>query len=881
MTSFRKALAVAAVLFGAACIGVFSRSAAAQKGISIPEITGDKRVDKLLSELTIDDKIAMIHGAAEDDSTYQGQAGYIPGIARLGIPPLRFADGPPGVLTKVPALALTSTMGLAATFSKEDARLNGVVIAHEDWSHGINVTLQPFINIDRDVTFRRGYNLFGEDPLLTGQIGAAEIRGIQSQGVMAQAKVFIAYDSNDAKDTHPYNVTVEPQALHEIYVAPWVDAVQAHVASIMCSYNEVNGKYACGNSDTLVKILRDELGFQGFVTSDWGATHATTYINDGLDMEMPGPVPLGKNRDSYFMGAPGSSTMNLKQALQAGLVSESTITRAAGRVLLEMDRFGLLNGGSRRSITATDSAVDEKIVKKTSEDAAVLLKNVNNTLPLTKEDLQSIVFIGPGAGQTVAVGQPNEKATGLPELEIGPVWALKKDTARDSYIHISYAVANDMTGIAIPAEYLSHDGKPGLMRSVDRDSQSQIDAQVNFTKSNEQALPSSSNYRWTGTLTVPSSGLYQLHMQILGAYGTFSLDGKDVARNGKMYLHGRVTHAGQDNVLPTTDGLDNVSKAVDLTAGPHKLSLSIFPDISNNPVQIRLSWVTPEKQKSNYQSAIDAARRSKTAVVFVWTQGDPQFQIPSDQNQLVEDVAAVNPNTIVVLNCAQPVALPWLKKVKAVLEMWWPGDEGGLATANVLLGRVSPAGRLPVTWGREVTDYPATDPAHPERGGNNASGTGVFSEGIYVGYRWFDKQNIQPLFPFGFGLSYTHFKYSNLKMAPASDGGLNVSFQIKNVGGVASDEVPQVYLGPPEQQPQGEQFAVRTLAAFDRVHLDPNQSRTLSLYVPLHCFQYWSVSGNRWVTGSGPRTVYVGGSSRDLPLKAAAVIGSRSARPKN
>jgi beta-glucosidase len=361
-------------------------------------------------------------------------------------------------------------------------------------------------------------------------------------------------------------------------------------------------------------------------------------------------------------------------------------------------------------------------------------------------------------------------------------------------------------------------------------------------------------------------------MQILGAYGIFQLDGKKVAKNGKMYVHGDITQAGESNVLPTTDGLDNVGKAVDLTAGPHVLSLSVSPDTSNNPIQIRLSWVTPEQQKANYQAAIDAAKRSKAAVVFVWAQGNPRFHLPGDQDNLIEDIAAVNPNTIVVLNLSQPVAMPWLNKVKAVLQMWWPGDEGGWATANILLGRVSPAGRLPFTWGRRLTDYPATDPSHPERRGNNPSGVGVFSEGIFVGYRWFDKQRIQPLFPFGFGLSYTRFKYSQLKVANASDRGLDVSFRVKNVGAAASDEVPQVYLGAPSEQPHGEQFAVRDLAAFERIHLNPSQFKTVTLHLPLRCFQYWSVSTGHWVTASGSRTIYIGRSSRDLPLKAAITM---------
>jgi beta-glucosidase len=854
---------VFAVLALSGLLNVGMLFAYAQKKEAVPVVTGNTHVDKLLSEMTLDEKISMLHGAQEPPSTYQGQAGFLPGIPRLGISSLRFSDGPPGILTRVPAMAPTATMGLAATFSTQDARQNGLVIAREAKSHGIDVVLEPFINIDRDVTFRRGYNTFGEDPLLTGEIGAAEIRGIQSLGVMSQAKHYIAFDSNGSTSQSTYNVDVEPQAMHEIYLPPFADAIRAGVSSIMCSYNKVNGKYACGNSDTLIHILRDELHFKGFVTSDWGATHAVTFINDGLDIEMPGTVGIGKARETYFT--------QLKSEVQSGEVSEATINRAVGRILCEMDRFGLLNGRPVRSITPPPISENAAIVEKTAEDAVVLLKNNDDALPLKRNDLQALALIGPGAGQTIAVGQPGEKAVGLPAREIGTVTALQKDTAGMAGVHITYAVADNRTGTPIPAQYLSYNGQPGLERTSENGA-TQTDGQVNFTHSNGKSLSKDSQYIWNGTLMIPSTGDYVLHMEILGAYGKLALDGKTIAHNGKMFVHGDVTQAGQSDVLPTTDGLDNVSAERNLAAGPHNLSLTVGPDSLHHPIEIRLNWLTPEQERANYQMAIDAARKAKTAIVFVWAQGDAEFHLSDDQNKLVEDIAAVNPNTVVVLNVSQPVALPWLNKVKAVLQMWWPGDEGGWATANVLLGKISPAGRLPFTWGRSLADYPATDPAHPERAGNNASGTGVFSEGIYVGYRWFDRQGIQPLFPFGFGLSYTHFNYSQLRIAQAGGGGLDVRFAVKNIGAFGSDEVPQVYVGAPSQQPKDVQFAVRSLAAFDRIHLDPGQSRMVNLHVPLRSLQYWSVGSGDWVTGVGSRTVYAGPSSLDLPLRAAIVI---------
>ncbi len=860
---------------------------------SAPAMNRDAKVDSLLHQMTLKEKITMIHGAIEPAATFQGQAGYVAGIPRLHIPSLRLADGPPGVLTRVPAMAPTSTMGLAATFSTEDAKQNGVVIAGEARSRGIDVVLQPFINIDRDIAFGRGYNTFGEDPFLTGQMGAAEICGIQGQGIMSQAKHYVGYDTDGT------NVFIGQQALHEVYVAPFAAASEAGVSSVMCSYNKINGKYACGNPDTLNKILKGEVGFQGFVTSDWGATHATDFINDGLDMEMPGPILPGQV--SYFVPGiprepqkketrsidafrnalpeepPGEPwhdnpepwpTTNLMEEVKSGQVSEETITRAAERVLDQMDKFGLLDGKSKHDITPSDIAAHAKIIQKTSEDSAVLLKDEDHVLPLKKSDLQSLAMIGPGAGQTIAVGRTTEKAVGLPEHEIGTVYTIRK-LVPDA--HIVYAVENDLTGIPVPAKFLSHSGQPGLER-VGSGNSTRIDPQLNFTRSNGKALPANTTATWTGTLTVPVSGEYRLYLQIMGCFSNLRVDGKRVAMNYKMIIHGDITQTGQDDVLPTTDGLDNLRVALDLAAGPHQLSVDVTPDTSNNPVQVRLNWVTPEQQKSNHDRAIAAARAAKTAIVFVWSRDSPLFALPGDQDKLIEEIAAVNPNTIVVMNVSQPVAIPWIHQVKGILQMWWTGDEGGWATANVLLGKVNPAGRLPFTWPKKLEDEAAEDPAHPERTGKGVDGKTTFSEGIFVGYRWFDKKKTDPLFPFGFGLSYSRFSYSGLHIAHATDGGLDVSFNLKNTGSVAGNEIPQIYIGEPEHRPANAEFAVRALCGFDRVHLNAGESKAVAIHVPLRSLQYWSIASDRWSTVPGPRRVYVGESSRDLRLNAVAAI---------
>lgn len=891
-------------LFATALFAVAATFALAQ---SVPVVTGDARVDKLLSQMTLQEKLTLIHGTQEDPAVYQGQAGYLAGIPRLHIPGLRFADGPPGVLTRHPSQGETATMGVAATFSVKDAEDNGLVIGREARALGIDVALQPFVNIDRDLEFGRGYNTFGEDPFLTSQIGAAEIKGIQSQHVMAQVKHYVGYDSDNE------NTYIDDQTLHEVYVAPFDAAVKAGVSSIMCSYNRLDGTFACGNKDTLTTILRNQIGFKGFVTSDWGATHAVNFINDGLDMEMPGepdpkshsfsissffdsrPVPPPPTREAdeananMFGGhipeepAPkpegGSGNPPVKlspekmpEALRDGNVTEAAVTRAAGRVLFEIVHFGYLDGQSKHSFTTQSIEANAKIIEKTGEDAAVLLKNDGNILPLKHDELDSVVLIGPTAAQVDSIGINGERSVGLPERQIGPLAAMKRISGNSD---IGFVVDDDMTGTTIPASALNHNGKPGLQRASvstpDSNSVSaatQTDAQLDFTVKGGNALPPNSIITWKGTLTPPHAGTYWLYLQAMGTNARISLDGKRLASTGAFQggVHGDILQANQDNAIPTTDHLDNVRRAIELTAGPHRIEIDTGPDSSNAPVQVRLNWYTPEQRKADHEHAIATARNAKVAVVFLWTRLEPVFGLPGDQNKLVEEIAAVNPNTIVVLNTSQPVALPWIDKVKAVLEMWWPGDEGGWSTANLLLGKTSPAGRLPVTWGKSLDDYPATDPKHPERSLKGVDHKTTYSEGVNVGYRWFDKENIQPLFPFGHGLSYTTFDYSALNVAKSSDGGLDVKVSIKNTGTMTSDEVPQVYLGAPSEIPDGVQFPVRALVAFDRIHLAPGESKNVTLHVPERQLQYWSTKEQKWETATGKRTVSVGGSSRNLRL---------------
>lgn len=810
---------------------------------------------------------------------------------------MRLADGPPGVMIREPATALPATMALAATFSAHEGVAAGEVIGRDARALGVAVTLQPYINLYRDPADGRAYNTYGEDPVLCGIIGAAVIQGIQSQGVMAQAKHFVAYDGSTA-------VRVDGQALRELYAAPFQDAIDAGVASMMGAYNRVNGTYACGSRSLLTDLLRGEMGFEGFVTSDWGAVHGTEYLLAGTDMEMPGTklvAPGLAQMHTYYATAehstanladliaggscgstpeeaehPGSAVIGpvqatdpglsrtIKEALLRGTMAEADITLAARRVLGQMLRFGFLDGNAPCRVLPQSIEQNAAVAQRIAERSATLLKN-DGMLPLAPASLSSLALIGAGATQAVTIGRAGEKALGHVGRHVSPHEAIARTSTKPP-AQIRLAMADDMEGIPIAA---GHWAAPGLRRShLGGSSEVTFDATLDFTSSNGCALGPDSSLRWDGMLKVVEAGDYDINLQILGGTGRLSVDGELRGVTTSREVNGGSLQALQDNVLPTRDGLNNLRRRIHLSAGLHRVIVETGPDGSHQPLQVRLNWVVPQRRTETWDEAIAAARESHTALVFAWGRNRPILGLPGRQNELIEAVAAVNANTCVVLNVSDPIAMPWLDKVRAVLLMWYPGDEGGWATANVLLGRVNPGGRLPFTWIKSLDQNVAHDPRHPERSAKGTNGVTDYSEGLLIGYRWADSQHLDPLFPFGYGLSYTRFDYGELLLERDAENNLTVRVAIRNVGTVAGDEVPQVYLLAPAMPEPGVQFAPRVLVGFERVTLGPGAERQLAIHVPERRLQHWDEALHRWQLCSQPRVIEVGPSSREARLQA-------------
>ena len=855
-----------------------------------------QKVKSLLGVLTLAEEISLVHGGT--DPSPLGQAGYLPGIPRLGIPVRRDADAL-GINVFKDATAVPTRLGIAASFDPNATSRLGQLEGKEGRALGVDLIYGPQIDIARTPNWVRNQTTLGEDPLLSSRLAVPEIVGVQSQGLMDEVKHFALYNGQNAGPAlfgGSLPSIVDEQTARQLYLAPFQAAVEKGLpSSLMCSYasfqitpDESQADYACQNALFLNTILRTQWGFQGFVLSDYGAVHSTQSLLAGLDQQYPDASPGFSG--TWFSPAvlvplvdPTSPTYDPAYA--------SALRTAVARVLYAYERFGLLKCASPSGPVAgcslpprptLNKSQDAAVAEGLAEEAAVLLQNTSGLLPLHKHDLkQGVALVGPTSDLLPA--SPNgERSRGFGDRNlITPLDALRRLAPSGS--HIASAPGVDRVGTVIPAAAV-----PGGWARQQGGVAAGTDATLNFTKSNP--LQAGVNYTWTGTVNVPTSDTYALWLQRSpGTLVGSTLDptgGRGGNASGPAAL--KVDGVSQPISSPQTitansypggptingqyQGLYNEGAYVPLTAGPHTLTVSFnAAATAAPPLYFRLTW-SPVQASIN--AAVTAAKNAHVAVVFVddanptAAAGDVN-SLGQYQDQLIEAVAAVNPNTVVVLNTGDPVLMPWLSSVKSVLELWYPGQEGGTATAKLLLGMANPGGKLPITFPASSAQTPFA--GHPERLAG-VNGQITWSEGLAVGYRWYDQQGLQPLFPFGYGLSYTRFKLSNLNVNQSHDGGLDVHLRVQNVGNETGAEVPQVYVGASSNLPAAIQQVPRTLVGFQRVVLDPGHAQRINLHVTARDLSSWSTAAQGWVLGTGLRRVYVGTSERDLPLQASVVV---------
>jgi beta-glucosidase len=781
-----------------------------------------QRLQMLMSQMTLADKINMVTGAGFSEP----YVFYISGIPSLCVPAIGEEDGPLGVgdgLTGV--TQMPAAVSLAATFDPSLAQQYGKVVGSEERAKGAMVNLGPTVNIDRDPRWGRSFEAFTEDPYLNAKMAVSEIDGVQSQDEMSQVKHLAVYNQETNRNTPADDAIVSTRALHEIYLpAFWAATQQAKASSAMCAYSTINGEYACQNQYLMQTTLDQRWGFEGFTTSDYQATHSTVQSADaGMDQEMPAP---------QFYGSA------LQSAVQDGQVSMATLNQMVRRILREMFRFNEFNNPpTGTTSTPVTNSANQAVSTAVAEAGTVLLKNDRHTLPLRSTGKSPIAVIGPAASAAPTdTGGGSAYVTST--FNVTPLQGIQAAAPAGTPVQYVQGLPTDTNLSPIPSSDLT----PAY---------------------------SSTNYggTYTGTLTAPETGTYVLAFQNPGSYTAtyLSLNGKEILAN------------------PGTPPTSTYSVAVNLTAGQqYTLTLNGGGPSAN------LSWATPSDLAPAIAQAVAAAKAAATAVVVVSDDTESEaadragLNLPSAQDELISAVAAVNPHTVVVVNAGAPVAMPWLNQVGAVLDAWYPGESNGTALGAVLFGKVDPGGHLPVTFPTDLSQVPASSPS--EFPGVN--GQVNYSEGIDVGYRYYDANNETPLFPFGYGLSYTKFRFSNLTITPASvqnsssspgatschcngqsGNQVTVSATVTNTGKVAGSDVAQLYLGDPEVA--GE--PPRQLKGFDKVNLQPGQSQTVSFKLNGHDISYWDDAADGWVLPDGAFQLYVGDSSAldNLPLKGS------------
>ncbi|WP_327427078.1 beta-glucosidase family protein [Streptomyces sp. NBC_01236] len=778
------------------------------------------RVEGLIGKLTLDEKISLLHGATDPNSL--GQAGYVPGVPRLGIPPLRLVDGPAGVRVTQHATALPAPVLLASAFDPGLARSYGQVIGREGRALGQDVLLSPMVNLIRTPYAGRNFETFSEDPLLAGDLVAAEIRGIQGEGLIATVKHFAM--NNQEKDRNSIDVRVDEQSMHEVELRGFEAAVAARTGAVMGAYNKVNGTFACENKTLLTDVLRDQWGFEGWVMTDWFAAHSTdAAITAGLDMEMPG--------GTYFGDA-------LKTAVQNGSVSETYVDRAVRRILAVMDRFGLLDG-SVPPRPARDPKAGAAVALEVAKAGATLLRNEHHALPLTGAAARSIAVVGPTGSLPFVSG--GGSAHVVPDHADSPLDAIKSRAGRGA--HVSYSLGEDLFGKPIPASALS----PAFTTEA-------------------QAVAAGQTWTYEGMLTAADDDEWTFVIHYSGVRPKVLLDGEDLFPVAPGY--GEYFSGGLVSAAP--DGLSVRRKALSLTTGAHKLQITAQGGTGGQ--LFRLRRITGATRAQDVAEAVEAARAAHSVVLFAYedaTEGLDRTTIalPGHQSELIEAVTAANPRTTVVLNTSSSTSMPWLRSTAAVLQMYYPGQEGA-ATAAVLFGDCDPGGRLTQSFAVDDDHHPvAGDP----RRYPGVDGTEEYSEGIHAGYRWYDAEGVRALFPFGHGLSYTSFAYDDLHVRRARQG-LEVSFTVRNTGRRDGIEVAQVYVGPSPDLRLDR--AVRVLGGYRRLALRAGERRRVTVVVEKGTLSSWDAKRHDWVLGTGRRTVWAGASSRDLRLRTTAEVSA-------
>jgi beta-glucosidase len=802
----------------------------------------EARIDALLKKLTLEEKIDLIGGVDKF---------YIRANERIGLPKLRMADGPVGVRNYGPS-TVYGGIGLAATWDPELAQRIGAVIGEDARARGVHFMLGPGVNIYRAPMCGRNFEYFGEDPFLSARTAVGYIEGMQSHGVSATIKHFLG--NNQEYDRHNIDSIIDERTMREIYMPTFEAAVkEAHVGAIMDSYNLTNGQHMTQNGSLNTDVVRKEWGFKGIMMSDWTSVYdGVAAANGGLDLEMPS----GK-----FM-----NRATLLLAVRAGKVSEATIDEKIRRILRTAIRFGWLDHDQTDLSISRFNPEGRQVALEAARASMVLLKNDGNLLPLDKAKVRTIAVIGPDAVPTPTGGGGSAEAKPFVSASYLEGVSNYLGSGTKVFYHRGVPTFEELANSTefttetngrekgLKTEIFANatlSGTPGVRR---------ISKHASFKPARgDDDADNDVSIRWTGDFTPETAGEYLAFVQGPGENGGYRLyiDKKLILDNWTAWY----AFVGE--------------ASLSLTPGPHHVELDYFAHRGWGKNQLNLGIVRPEtlvsaeaKSLASHADAVilavgfDAATEGEA--------GDRTFQLPPGQDELIREIAAANKNTVVVITSGGGVDMAkWVDRVPALLQAWYPGQEGGTALTQVLFGEFNPSGRLPISIERRWEDNAVHDSYYPKAGEKKVE----YKEGVFVGYRHFDKAGIKPLFPFGYGLSYTSFAYKNLSVTPASQPASNakadrdqivsVDFDVTNTGSRAGADVAQVYVGDRHATVPR---PVKELKGFAKVQLNPGESKHVHVTLDRRAFSYYDVKTHAWTVAPGEFEIFVARSSADVEL---------------
>jgi beta-glucosidase len=766
------------------------------------------------------------------------------------------SDGPIGVRNGK-ATAFPSGTALASSWDTALVAKVAKAIAQEAKAKGINMMLGPTVNIHRLPIGGRNFESFSEDPFLASRMTVSYIKAMQTQNVAVSVKHFCCNDQE--WERMRVDALIDERTMHEIHLPMFKSAIQeAGAFTVMSAYNKINGKYASENDYLLNEILKKQWNFQGFVVSDWEATHSTVpSAKNGLDLEMPTPVYFG---DSLLF------------AVKAGKVSMAELDDKVKRVLRVKFQLGLFENKPSLNEALVNTPETQKLALEAATKGMVLLKNANNILPLNKSTIKSIAVIGPNAGiARTGAGGSSQIA---PYYAVSPLEAIKNRLASSVKVNFSQGDEIDIKGITIiePKYLVSETGEQGLTaRYWDKNNLDEvlknetnvtptvtrIDTKMDMKWSDPESPDSKIDkdywtVRWTGKLKPPISRKYKIY--------TRGDDGVRMWFEDKLVIDNWDVH-----------GTEKDSFIVDLEGfKAYNIKIEYFE--GNMGADFQLGWdlaadgATTESGDLIAQ-AVKAAKNSDVAIIFAGMSSQYEsegfdtktgLKLPSRQDSLIKEVAKVNPKTIVCLTNGNVLLMPWLSSVSGVIEGWYSGQEVGNAFASIIFGEVNPSGKLTRTYIKKAESSPAYI------GYKSDDITAKYTEGIYVGYRYFDKMGIEPLFPFGYGLSYTTFEYSNLIIKQSAKQ-TAILLTIKNTGKVVGEEIIQVYIKDKicsVDRPEKE------LKAFAKVKLEPGQSRNIPIILNNEeAYSFYDIQSKKFVFEKGDFEFLIGSSSKDIRLK--------------